>query len=344
MSDIKVLVEKKRKVRGAPLKMEAKESIPLPEKVNVRNNRDELVKVTKEELARYTNKSGRYDPPEVFCRADDMNPSVLSSLKERVVELAKETQGMGFVVALYVGDEVHIYERHHLPCYGELATYKDTHGEKGYKNEYRPHDLYWPFPSGEPIFIAMKYMPYNKIDRKYIDELLSDKSPFISGIGSGWDFIDDVFVMTDMDIDPTVAVDLLMFINRQGTTFQKWSSECAEAGLSPSIKERFFLFKVVYLHSPYVIISGASYKRCTEGPKNISMGTFKDGYGYTRSGNESIWDVPDDEKPNATSGRREFLIQSGMAQAHGVYLKRISPWSGGQIKNFLEFCAGQEQE
>lgn len=139
---------------------------------------------------------------------------------------------------------VNIYTRDVQPCYGELRKYLKSHGNEYTDPEphddYRPTDLFSPFPEGTPVGLAV-FTPWNKkkewaigfgsnrkvfptksgMEEDYLSFVFSKDSPWANGMPeSGVDIARDadghprLLVFNDLDVDPTVLVNALNMVVR----------------------------------------------------------------------------------------------------------------------------------
>lgn len=161
---------------------------------------------------------------------------------EELKKLAKNARGRSYFFAMRNPDdsiEVHT-ERENIVCYGEMRKY-DRCLSTGVRqknctrsDDLKPRDLKFPFPDGiiEAVSFGIKFSDneaeackYNRFnDREgwnyYMDFILSGKSPWVKGFGSSKDIykvegdtgFTTGFVCTDTEIDPTVLVSMMCFI------------------------------------------------------------------------------------------------------------------------------------
>ncbi len=223
----------------------------------------------------------------VLVRASSM-PSDYTIVMEHPTD--KNTWGQMF--------DYSFHPRYSMPCYGELRKYKRTHPEDYTSSENKPTDLHYPFPEGHPAALGLNLPPSEKNEEVYKD-LFSNESPFINGFRSK----DNVlfirkesgvpgpiigFVVKDLEIDPTVLVNLLKF-TRYNLALPY--SRLREAGAT--IQEAL---GIIYLNngmdpmystnknSGYWTPAIFSAKRWfSQNPIDLSGGTLADRFDYNRT-------------------------------------------------------------
>lgn len=151
------------------------------------------------------------------------------------IGLAQYMQRVGWGCVVKGLDQTNEYTAlgHHLlvrsghPCYGELRKY----GKDASDDTRKPGDLLWPFPRGvEPLaVIAPLYTEACK--RKLFDFLLDREfSPYKEVLKDSMLANGKTLVITNVDIDPTAIVNLLMTIknicdNNRADSYDYYLSE-----------------------------------------------------------------------------------------------------------------------
>ena len=165
------------------------------------------------------------------------------------------------------------YWRHSMPCLGGLVKYRDSHGEKYFMNPYFPRDIKVAYPEGDTVYIACKRpMCLASLQDPYIDFLFSQESPWVSAFGKKESVIfkNNYLVLTDMNTDPTVFYSLMRLSGFGGQRNKSLRHPKAEILMTKN--------------------SHADPRRLAgQKPIRISGGTWAEGFGYTRSFNESIF-------------------------------------------------------
>lgn len=147
--------------------------------------------------------------------------------KNLLVEYMKQASSISFALLMNrqikqshgMANDWSMHIRDNQPCYGELSKYKSVHGDEATQKHNRPTDLYWPFPDGKPIHLALPFHQYNK-DNKAVELLvktaITSDSPWITGFGSvsNVEFVMDGdkflgVILKRLNVDPTVLVNLL---------------------------------------------------------------------------------------------------------------------------------------
>lgn len=234
------------------------------------------------------------------------------SHEETVACVADLVAGPGYlryVIATKKGDETRFFYRgidgQGIPCYGELATYKITHGEFGSRNSYRPDDLFYPYPlverDGE--IVAVGVGKQHDFDQTVLSWVLDEKSPYIKGFLSKENVLvgPNYIVLKETSVDPTVFMRFTYCLGykppenpiiRLIDTLDLTLAEKIQ--ITFTFGGGFYLKSNLWLPSSYTSgLSGPlSTKRLTEqNPIDISMGTIREGYGYTRSYNEYLFSM-----------------------------------------------------
>lgn len=135
--------------------------------------------------------------------------------------------GIAYTILMRNEDEsLTLHVRSAIPCYGELRKYRSTHGDEATQPEDRPGDLYWPFPTGTPVAIGVKFDQrkgrQHSLVQNDIARMISNDSPWRRGFGSQNDVIqtENGLIFKNTEIDPTVLVHMLKVI--QGITHQQY--------------------------------------------------------------------------------------------------------------------------
>lgn len=139
--------------------------------------------------------------------------------------MEKNATGLNFGIVVEISRDgkkfYDFYPRMNQPCYGELRKYKKSHADytdpkdaNGASDDYRPGDLYHPFPDGRPIMIVVGHPSgHLKEDNPAIDLVFGKDSPWKSGVGSRFSTVfgtkNTLLVFEDMEIDSTVFVSAL---------------------------------------------------------------------------------------------------------------------------------------
>lgn len=206
-----------------------------------------------------------------------------------------------------------------MPCLGGLVKYSDTHGkDKYFMNPYFPRDIKVAFPEGNIIYIGV-YRPGIKgvLNSTYNKFLLSEESPWVSAFNNKDTIIfeDNYLILTDMNTDPTIFYSLL----RYSGGFSGGYGNNANNNINPKAS-------LLLLANSYCDPRRLAASR----PIRTSGGTWKQGYGYTRGYNESIWktsipvkdlkgfgELPKDKYPPTFNFKNDYFIKT-MKEKFGV--------------------------
>lgn len=214
----------------------------------------------------------------------------------------KHLEGICFALAMRNEDgNIQIYERENQPCYGELRKYKSTHGDEATQDENRPGDLTKPFPKGKPEALAIRFDGWDKIRLtdegvEFFDYLLSDRSPFVRGFGGTgnieWTPNREGIVLLDLEIDPTVLVNMLKHIQYNsrewGSVDYKRFSNYKKAGMSEvqafcatyTVSHQYGRLSVAY---DYIYPTFADLDRIVaQDPYDLTGGTLANRFDYSR--------------------------------------------------------------
>lgn len=212
--------------------------------------------------------------------------------------------------------------RDHLPCWGEMRKYKDTHGESYTRPEddYHPRDLYQPFPAGVPCAVV--------INRKQFLDGLSDgfTEVFNEVLKEGpWTGLSEVSLTKEnivvvcdyqtkgLRLDSTELVSFLAFCTGLSVKSIEWYKSTREfltvreAVFSHMSQKNTPLYGLngendyYFAHrSPYRILNGI--------PRGLSEGPFGDGFDYNRKRLQDVFSV---DKPDLSFNIRDYITSKG---------------------------------
>jgi len=194
-----------------------------------------------------------------------------------------------------------IFPRFGQPCQGgDMRRYDKTHpGKATQPHNARPGDLSQPFPEGIPSAIAFHNLkPYaSKRLNAFLEDLFADDSPWRAGFGSRSNVLfyeDDEenyigWILKDLQIDPTVLVNLLGFMNSFMAHSKKPYLDLIAEGLTK--QEALAVLMLNGGQSHYIAHTDSyrfppvfSARRFFEGrPNDLSGGTYRDGADYNRT-------------------------------------------------------------
>lgn len=188
------------------------------------------------------------------------------------------------------------------PCYGELSKYKSVHGDEATQKHNRPTDLYWPFPDGKPVRLALPFHQYHSYDNKAVELLvktaITKDSPWISGFGSvsNVQFVMDGdkflgIILNRLNVDPTVLVNLLNHLKScaaYSPNYEKISSLLDNGMTGPELHVLLNLnsYQLKCKGSggdDYYSPTSPSLKRYfKQMPRDLTGGTLENRYDYNR--------------------------------------------------------------
>lgn len=203
-----------------------------------------------------------------------------------------------------------LYPRVNQPCMGEFRKYKDKnpndpnakpHGDLAHGDKLKPHDLYSPFPSGEPVAFGKAFYYHGGDVEKHNDLIrlvFSNDSPWKDAFGDE-SFVE--FTMQDKlikgvvikttDIDPSVFIQLSWTLkNPSMFNWESWIN------LGFSKREALLISALEGGYSSYTPVQSFNIKRfLTQNPYHLLPMTFREGADYARSsgrgtvGAEGCW-------------------------------------------------------
>ena len=242
--------------------------------------------------------------------------------------LLEKRSGMTYTITVCRDDLYYTYFRHSMPCLGGLVKYRDSHGSDHYMNPYFPRDIRVAYPEGDTIYIGCCRSGLEEmLKNPYFEFVLSQESPWVSAFGDRDSilFRKNHFILTNMDTDPTVFYSLM----RQGR----------------------FLYNTVLPNDcgPKAYILGSMHinadprRLAGQKPIRISGGTWKEGFGYTRPYNESIFKttLPHKLKDFGSVGRyptapftNEYFVKT-MKNQFGVDVKNSVDFNNKKVRDAL---------
>lgn len=192
---------------------------------------------------------------------------------------AAEIDGLGFALTMEHEGVVKTYIHDHQPCFGELRKYKSTHGDECTQpKDYRPGDLYTPFPEGTPIAVGFRF---NHDRAGFINATSGQDSPWRRGINPESLVIEPdkkhiLFVITDTDLDPTVTV---QYVNMAKGLYQE-PRIYDDLSLNENI---LYSIRMSNPGSGYYFSDYVNVKRFLDSdPYDLTGGTFQNRFDYNR--------------------------------------------------------------
>lgn len=219
--------------------------------------------------------------PDIYRDHQVIRTKTKEEALESVHFLLKQPKGNTYTITVLQNDEYVTYFMYSMPCLGGLVKYRDHSGEAFYMNPYLPRDIKVAFPEGEVIYIGICIKNIKKdLESPYYQFLLSEESPWIAAFGNKDTIIfeQDYFILTNMRADPTVFYSLMRLggLGNGGiyNTYQ------LKKDIHP--KAQILLTKAGMPYADPRRLAGQL-------PIRTSGGPWKDGWGYTRVWNESIF-------------------------------------------------------
>lgn len=226
------------------------------------------------------------------------NPPVpVSCLEEGIDQLKKflkNSSGRQTTWGMVVEHEgkLNMYPRDHQPCYGEMRVYE--------KGEYRPGDLYDPFPPGTPLALGVYWAPTSYVPDVY-KALVSDRSPWRSALKDYELYQEDGkvygFIVKDLNVNSDTLVNFFMIARYQTSwqaKLQKWTKEGVPFDTSVILSTAFNSADLSRLpHSyPFSYIYAISVPQWMSSRPNVPAGhLFSARAAYRRKQIESIWNA-----------------------------------------------------
>lgn len=245
--------------------------------------------------------------------------------------------GYDYSILIDNGGKLEVHDRVNLPCYGELRPYAKGSASNGpYEPElmpeeqrkvHKPGDLYYPFPKGNPIAVAVPFIS-NVPDSDDWDNIMTDVvlnpelSPWRKAL-TGYEVIRNKknrvagIVITDTKINPTIMVNMFRNIHRKITyciplykTFiEKFKLQKLEAfilanmGMLNSGQFSFVQDEDYQMFGPK-----PNFKRILNGdPIDRTNGTFFDRYAYDRPKQDHQWNDMPQGSPTLMKNVKEAL-------------------------------------
>lgn len=250
--------------------------------------------------------------------------------------------------------KVRVFKRPNQPCQGgEMRKYESTHpGDCTRPKDPRPGDLRMPFPLGTPEAVAVHFnmtrteiyglKPPTPEWAEFLRALYGPNSPYQPGTGKPWnvEFLieNDVphgMILLDTEVDPTVFVNSLQFLNTMKGTYSVFSKYRA-AGFTES---ESLLIMMLANNDPsstgyfnktfeYYFPINASIRRILEGkPHDLSGGTLRDRFDYNRPQVQSLF--------AAGKGEVRTIFRKAMEDKGYVFEKVIEKSYPGSITGRL---------
>lgn len=299
----------------------------------------------------------------------DLNDADDLKAYEELKKAGLSMSGVNFALGMRRDNgKVRVFKRTGQPCQGgEMRKYESTHpGDCTRPNDPRPGDLRMPFPLGTPEAVAIHFnMPKTKIYglkpptsewSEFLTALYGPNSPYQPGTGSPWcvEFLieNDIpqgMILLDTEVDPTVFVNSLQFLNTMKGMYSVFSKYRA-AGFTEA---ESLLIMMLSNNDPsqagffaktfeYYFPTNASIRRILEGkPHDLSGGTLRDRFDYNRPQVQSLF--------AAGKGEVRTIFRKAMEDKGHVFEKMVekpSPYSSRPYQSveyqkfpFDELCA-----
>lgn len=232
---------------------------------------------------------------------------ISENMKDKLKDfvLTRRERPWVWAVVTSLDGEEKFSERTAEPCYGGLHNYD----EYGYS---KPGDLHYPFPKG---FVLGLGVSWNTKDREepscqeFLSYLISPESPWRSVT----QYIEPVyerdllrgFILTETKVDPTPLVQMLLVSKLYRGNKPRFFSELIQKGVQKDDALLFALGLNAYTASIYSDSQDyyqhpkVDLGRWREGrPREISNGTFYEGFTYNRRYVAEIW-LPDKESKDS---------------------------------------------
>lgn len=269
---------------------------------------------------------------------------------------SQSNQGMNFHLLMKEDGVLKIHSRKNQPCQGgEMRKYETSHpGDCTRPLDDRPNDLHHPFPKGEPVAVGRSYRDYN-LDRRMVEDILSE-GPYrkigleTTDVISEGDKVLGIVVM-NLDVDPTLLVSMLQYINSVGHNHQLYH-KMVGYGLT---KAEALCAIMLWQYDPtrsfgqtydYYFPVSASIRRIIEGdPHDLSAdpdgktGTFRQRYDYNRPEVQDLFKAKGEKVTNwqkemvGRQGVKEIVTVQPKTQYHGEYTTSLT-----KAESLEEYC------
>lgn len=196
-----------------------------------------------------------------------------------MMDLGDKASGTSFVLAMEHEGKVTLYPRNNQPCQGgETRKYYRTHGDACTQPENsKPSDLHHPFPKGRPVGILFPSCTLGHSPRKdpYLDWLIKDTQSPVRCVMGGVIYDKGHILFADTRLDPTVMIFAIQMMRRG----------VPESGGNHLLAAVRQMGSYEYYFNPKI-----SIRRFVDGhPRDLSGGTYYDGFDYNRSFNANIF-------------------------------------------------------
>lgn len=255
--------------------------------------------------------------PNIYRDEEFIRTKTKEEALDAIDFLMQRPHGLTYTITVCRDGSYFTYFRHTMPCLGGLVKYRDSHGERYSMNPYFPRDIRVAFPEGDIIFIACYRANTGAIfEYPFYEFMFSQESPWVTAFGTRESLIfkNNYFVLTNMDTDPTVFYSLM----RLGP-FLHHGYGGYKGTLTKNINPKAELLLAKRNCVDPRRLAGQK-------PWRISGGTWKEGYGYTRPYNESIFKTSLPHKYSQFSGLASYpqalqtadYFQSEMQKMFGI--------------------------
>lgn len=243
---------------------------------------------------------------------DLTNPRDRRALGE-AMGYAGKMQGLNFCLVMRNPDgNLTLYPRENQPCQGgEMRKYESSHpGDCTRPQDCRPTDLHHPFPDGTPEAVAVKFNTLNPFPEELFRQIVGTASPYRNAgcWGKVWPISHKRFdnwiqgaVFTNTEVDPTLFVNMLQFINT--VSYNTWDflmeSAVFEYGEVVPImmltNPAWMVGTVPTPYSYYFPVNSAIHRIMEGNPHDLTGGTFRNRFDYNRPEIQDLFKAKDGE-------------------------------------------------
>lgn len=138
---------------------------------------------------------------------------------------------VAFSLMMKNDDQLTVHNYRNQPCYGELRPYKKTHPDllpEHQREVTKPSDLHDPFPDGNPVAVGIVLGTNTQTsieDHNFFIELVTSKDSPWRNVLKDYELLmgDNKYtglILKDTKIEPTVMINLFMFIRAMAFSYQ----------------------------------------------------------------------------------------------------------------------------
>lgn len=277
----------------------------------------------------------------------------------------KNGVGIDYAMLMELDGKFSVHQRWSMPCYGELRPYAQGSSSNGpyepnlmpeeQRKVHKPGDLFFPFPAGHPIAVAVPFRIQSHTDWNTILETIilnPETSPWRTALKEFTVTRKDKqisgIIITDTHINPTIMVN--MFRNIRTHTHDEhiswWNTVQKASDLTPFeayILSQIFAQNMTFIktHDYCTFGPNPNYTRLLAGePVDRTGGTFYARYAYDRPKQDHQWD--DGEDKDAVLYKRILKLIPDIKGEYAMYdMKKHFPIIVDEFKKLIRVNANK---